>query len=191
MKNYKAYRWFFTSSGALVVGGKNADQNDSLIKYISKKEENFWVLHTSDPGSSFCVIIKDSEKVTKKDIAETAIFCGSFSQAWKKNKNKTNVDIFMSVQVFKEKGMKAGTWGVSGQIKKISAPLELVLTKQNNIYRAVPEKSVIKKDILLFIKPGKINKERQINELMEKLMENKKKKDELLSALPAGGLDFK
>ena len=29
--DYKKFRWFFTSSGLLVVGGKSAEQNEAVV----------------------------------------------------------------------------------------------------------------------------------------------------------------
>ena len=30
--NYQKFRWFYTSSGILVIGGKSAEQNEEIIK---------------------------------------------------------------------------------------------------------------------------------------------------------------
>lgn len=37
-QDYLKYRWFFNSSGKLVVGGKNAAQNDELLSRIKKNK---------------------------------------------------------------------------------------------------------------------------------------------------------
>ena len=190
MKDYNSYRWFFTSSSTLVIGGKNASQNDSLLKQITNTNKNFIVMHTADPGSPFCIILKEVNLVSNKVISEAGIFTGCFSQAWKKGQKEVKVDIFRSIQLFKKKGMKAGTWTVIGKVKTISVPLKLVLTKQNKIYRAVPEKTVNKKDILLYLLPGKTDKEKKMNEIIQMLNEKDSKKNELLAALPAGGITF-
>ncbi|HDI03158.1 MAG TPA: DUF814 domain-containing protein, partial [Candidatus Pacearchaeota archaeon] len=51
---YEKFRWFFTSSGKLVIGGKNAEQNEKIINEML--EDNDVVLHTKARGSPFCVI---------------------------------------------------------------------------------------------------------------------------------------
>lgn len=188
MKDYQKYKWFYTKSGKLVVGGKSAENNDKLLKEILEEGKELYVMHTSDPGSPFCVILDESP--SKSDLDETAIFTGCFSKAWKEGKKNTQVDIFKTSSLSKPRGLKAGTWLVSKKSKKVKVSLELVLTKQNEVYRAVPEKSVNKKDILLKLKPGKILKEKQIDKILELLKEKPSKKDELLSALPAGGLSI-
>ena len=67
-EEYKKYRWFYTSSGNLVVGGKNAEQNDGLLTAMKKMSKDYWVMHTSSPGSPFSIIICDPKKVSKADI---------------------------------------------------------------------------------------------------------------------------
>jgi hypothetical protein len=81
--------------------------------------------------------------------------------------------------------MKTGTWGVLGGAETIAVPLELYLTRQEKALRAVPERSANQK--LLKIIPGKIKKEDIIAKIQLEI--NKQlKQDELLSALPAGGI---
>lgn len=105
------FRKYTTSSGKLVVGGKNAEMNEALVNQAAKNE---YVLHTKAPGSPFCNIKEDSKKVSKDDLYETAVFCVKYSQAWKKAKVKKDVEvhIFLGKDIFKEKDMKIGTFGV-------------------------------------------------------------------------------
>lgn len=186
--DYKKYKWFFTLSGKLVVGGKSAIQNDELLKRIKETNKNFIVMHTSSPGSPFSIILADTKKVTNQDKEEAAIFTACFSQSWKSESKKASVDVFSSSQLYKSKGMKTGTWGVAGSVHEISVPLRLVLTKQDSELRAVPEKSVKNyKDVILKIHPGKIDKKDILPKIALELGDNISQ-SELLSALPAGGL---
>ena len=187
MENYQKYKWFFTSSGNLVVGGKSASQNDELLKKIKQRKEEHLVMHTSEPGSPFTVIANEVSKLTDKDIDECAIFTGCFSRAWKLGKKKTIVDIFKSSQVHKDKKMKVGTWSVVGKISKKTIELKLALTRQNGILRAVPFSTVKKADILLKVCPGKIDKKDMLAKMQMELDEDLSQ-EELLSALPAGGV---
>lgn len=109
------FREFKTTSGKLVLAGRNAESNEKLIKQV---QENEIVLHTSKPGSPF-VNIKARTKgsiysYTMKDIREAAVFCAAFSQAWKKAKKKKDVEvhIFLGKDIFKLPGMKQGTFSV-------------------------------------------------------------------------------
>lgn len=100
------FREFTTSSGKLVLSGKDRETNEKLIE---RAEKNNWVLHTKEKGSPFAEI---KGKATKKDIKETAIFIAKFSQDWKKNKKDVKVHYFKGKDIYKTKLMKLGTFGV-------------------------------------------------------------------------------
>ena len=78
MEDYKKYRWFYTSSGKLVLGGKSSKQNDELLVKLKKTGNDYLVMHTSSPGSPFSIILEEVPKITKKEIQEVAIFTGCF-----------------------------------------------------------------------------------------------------------------
>lgn len=189
-EDYKKYKWFYTSSGKLVVGGKNAEQNDELLSTFKKFDRDYWVMHTSSPGSPFSIIIAEPKSVKKSDLKECAIFTACFSRAWKSKAKKEKVDIFKLSQVSKQKGMKTGTWGVFGKIERQEVSLKLVLTRQEGILRAVPEPTIKnKKEIILRLAPGNIDKRDMVTKLHVELGEVFKN-DELLAALPAGGMSI-
>ena len=56
MESYKHYRWFKTSHDLVVIGGKSAEQNDTLLKGLYKKGP-YIVMHTAEPGSPFAVLL--------------------------------------------------------------------------------------------------------------------------------------
>jgi hypothetical protein len=184
-----SYRWFLTSTKKLVTGGKSSKQNDELLKELKRSKEDYVVMHTSSPGSPFCVIKAPMKEVTKSDLEETAIFTGCFSRAWKQGKKKTQVDIFTLSQLYKLKSMKVGTWGIKGKVEKTTIELELALTKQNKVLRAVPIKTVKKEDVILKIKPGKNDKTLMLPKFQMEI-EKPFTQDELLSALPSGGVSI-
>jgi len=186
-KVYKKFRWFYTSSGKLVVGGKNAEQNDVLLFLLKHSRKEYVVMHTAEPGSPFSIIVSETSKVTKQDMEECAIFTGCFSRAWKLGKKQAVVDIFRASELQKEKTMKTGTWGVLGKVERRKVSLALVLTRQEKILRAVPEQTAEnKKNIIFKIIPGKISKEDILAKIGTEF--GSLNKEELLSALPAGGL---
>lgn len=184
-KDYKKYRWFFTSSNVLVIGGKNALQNDELLTKSKDMKEELVIMHTSEPGSPFCILMKDRTKLTPEDIEECAIFTGCFSRAWREGKKTAKVDIFTSTQIHKNKDMKPGTWGVYGNVNSVSVNLELAITFQSNILRAIPIPSLKNKTKFLKITPGKIDKDDMLAKL-EIELNSPLSKDDVLSALPTG-----
>lgn len=100
------FREFITKNGTLLLAGKNAKNNEELISQVELDEE---VFHTAARGSPF-VNIKGKAK--KQDIMEAAVFCAKYSQDWKKNKKDVIVHMFKGKDVFKEKRMELGTFGV-------------------------------------------------------------------------------
>ncbi|MDO8563495.1 MAG: NFACT RNA binding domain-containing protein [Nanoarchaeota archaeon] len=183
MEDYQKYKWFFTASGKLVMGGKSAKQNDDLLKKIKAQGKERLAMHTSQPGSPFCIIIANIEDLSQQDIKECAIFTGCFSRAWKEDKRTTEVDVFKLSQLHKSKDMNEGTWGVYGKVQKIKVNLELVMIRQHKILRAVPETAGIGAKIKLT--PGSISKE-DIQPKLEIELNEPLSRDEVLSALPAG-----
>lgn len=117
-EEYRKFRKLVASSGTLIVAGKNAEQNEEVLKLAEPDEI---VMHTKAPGSPFCII--KSKKPSKQDIKETALFCAKFSRDWKTNHKDTEIHIFRGKDIFKEKGMKTGTFGVK-KAKKITAKKE-------------------------------------------------------------------
>jgi predicted ribosome quality control (RQC) complex YloA/Tae2 family protein len=106
-----------TSSGKIMLAGKDASSNEELIKQVEKNEI---VLHTAKPGSPFVEIKGDAKEITKQDLKEAAIFCAKYSQAYKKARIKKAVEVhyFLGSNIFKDKTMPKGTFGVM-KVKKI------------------------------------------------------------------------
>ncbi|WP_232702374.1 ribosome rescue protein RqcH [Halobacterium wangiae] len=85
---YERFRWFRTSEGFLVLGGRNADQNEELVKKYMDRYDRFFhsqahggpitVLKTSAPSEPS----KDIEvpEASKRQAAQFAVCCSS---VWK------------------------------------------------------------------------------------------------------------
>ena len=189
-KKHEQHKWFYTSEGTLVVGGKSDDDNEYVLKAFARP--NYTIMHTSQPGSPFMIIQKDNP--SKKDLNETAIFTGCFSQQWKKSSGsqKIDIDVFEGNQMYKNKGMKTGTFGVKGKKEQMKIKPELVLVMQNGKYRAVPKNG--QEQVLAKIKPGKLSKE-EASEKIAKMIRDKfhlpVSKDEIMGAIPSGKIDVK
>ncbi|OVE74555.1 hypothetical protein BVX95_02180 [archaeon D22] len=77
---YHKYRWFKTSEGFLVVGGRDATTNEIIIK--KHADANDIVFHTDMAGSPF-VVIKDGKNATEISLKEAADFTAAHSKGWK------------------------------------------------------------------------------------------------------------
>ena len=187
-ENYRNYRWFFTSDGTLVVGGKSDEQNETAINNFIKSK--YTVMHTSKPGSPFMIIQK--ENPSEKDLNETAIFTACFSQQWKKGAKTIEIDIFKGSQLYKSKLMKKGTFGIRGGKESVKIKPKLDLIIQKGKLRAVPFAEKSQK--LGEIKPGKLDKEDVANKIAKKISDKfhyPVSKEEILQAIPSDKLGFK
>jgi len=78
---YERFRWFFSSDGFLVVGGRDADTNEVLVKKYMEKRDIFF--HTQYPGSPAVIIKTEGRKVPLTTLEEVAQFTVSHSGVWK------------------------------------------------------------------------------------------------------------
>ncbi|MFA1610873.1 ribosome rescue protein RqcH [Halobellus rubicundus] len=88
---YERFRWFRTSDGFLVIGGRNADQNEEIVtKYLDQHDLFF---HTQAHGGPVTIVkatgpSEPSEAVdfperTKEEAAQFAV---SYSSIWKEGR---------------------------------------------------------------------------------------------------------
>jgi predicted ribosome quality control (RQC) complex YloA/Tae2 family protein len=75
-KWYHRFRWFVTSDGVVVLGGRDASQNEDLVKKYMEGGDTF--VHADVHGASV-VIVKG--KTTRMD--EVCQFAASYSGAWR------------------------------------------------------------------------------------------------------------
>ena len=74
-KWYHRFRWMETSDGVLLIGGKNADQNEELVKKYMEGKDTF--LHADVFGASVILV-----KGPTKCMDEAVRFAASYSRLW-------------------------------------------------------------------------------------------------------------
>ncbi|MEM1549398.1 MAG: ribosome rescue protein RqcH [Candidatus Methanomethylicia archaeon] len=80
-KWYENFHWFKSSDGFLVVGGRDASQNEALVrKWL--RDDGIYV-HADVHGGPSVIIISDSNPIPESTIYEAAQFASSFSNAWR------------------------------------------------------------------------------------------------------------
>ncbi len=78
---YERFRWFESSDGFLVIGGRDASGNEEIYaKYLEKRD---LALHTDAPGAPLTVIKTMGEEVPESTLREAAEFAVSYSSIWK------------------------------------------------------------------------------------------------------------
>ncbi|MBQ2832512.1 ribosome rescue protein RqcH [Methanobrevibacter sp.] len=90
LKWYEKLRWFLSSEGILVVGGRDANTNENIVKkYL---EPNDIYLHADIHGASSLAIKLNGAELNDNILKESGEFAASFSSAW--SKGFTSQDVF-------------------------------------------------------------------------------------------------
>jgi len=76
---FERYKWFITSSGKLVIAGRDAHSNDNVVKKHLKEKDVF--AHADVHGAP-SVILKDGLEATPEDLREACSFALTQSKAW-------------------------------------------------------------------------------------------------------------
>ncbi len=78
---YDRFRWFVSSDGFLVVGGRDADTNEEIFKKYMEKRDI--VFHTQTPGAPLTVVKTGGKEVPDSTLQEVSQFAVSYSSLWK------------------------------------------------------------------------------------------------------------
>jgi predicted ribosome quality control (RQC) complex YloA/Tae2 family protein len=78
---YEKFRWFNSSEGFLVIGGRDAATNEILVK--KHAEPHDIVFHADIVGAPFVIIKTRGKPPTEQAILESAQFAASYSRAWR------------------------------------------------------------------------------------------------------------
>jgi predicted ribosome quality control (RQC) complex YloA/Tae2 family protein len=82
---FQHYRWFITSDGNIVVGGRDAKGNEQIVKKYLTEGDRY--LHADIHGAP-SVILKHTDvhdhdlPITDQSLQEACIFAASYSRAW-------------------------------------------------------------------------------------------------------------
>ena len=83
-KWYHSYYWWRTKNNFLVVGGKNATQNEELVKNYLKDCDYYF--HTDDVGSGSFILFTEGKTPDIIDMVDTAEGVFSLSKYWNETK---------------------------------------------------------------------------------------------------------
>ncbi|NHX35922.1 MULTISPECIES: ribosome rescue protein RqcH [Halolamina] len=103
---FEEFRWFHTSDGYLVIGGRNADQNEALVKKYLNKHDRFF--HTQAHGGPVTILKASgpSEPASAVDwpessLEEAAQFAVAYSSVWKDGRGAGDAYMVEPAQVSK------------------------------------------------------------------------------------------
>jgi len=137
---YEKYHWVIEDN-YLIIGGRNADQNESIVRKYMEPNDIF--MHAEIHGAPV-VIIKAKGKISEKALKEAAIIAAAYSKAWKEGLGAIDVYWVWGKQVSKKppsgEYLSKGAFMVYGKrnyIRNIPLTLALGLEKLNSWLRVV------------------------------------------------------
>ena len=154
---YERYRWFVTTDGHLVIGGRDASSNSAVIR--KHMTENDIVFHAEIHGSPFFLVKNAINQENSTFVAETAQATVSFSRAWKDG--LSNGDAYWVFPNQVKKGAPTGQFLPKGSFviegkRNFSRGIELKLSIgliqiENKRYRFVcgPSSAIQKRSLVL------------------------------------------
>lgn len=197
---FERYRWFISSEGAVVVGGRDAASNDQVVKRHLKDGDIY--LHADLHGAA-SVIVKHpppgSPPVTEATFLEAAQWAVAFSKAWRAGLASAEAFWVNSDQVSKKAAsgefVARGAWVIHGTKHVLKdLPLELALGtiryEDEERWTVAPPSAVrARGEVRVLLGPGE-ERERGDREV-ELSKEFGLPRPTLQSLLPAGGLSVR
>lgn len=130
-KWFEKFRWFISSDGFIIVGGKDASSNEVLVKKHMEKNDLFF--HTELRGAP-AVLIKNPENIiiNEQTFSEAACFAASYSNAWREGWGSTKIFYVYPEQVTKSPNpgefLKKGAFFIKGKKNFLTKPfMELAI----------------------------------------------------------------
>ncbi|RMF55014.1 DUF814 domain-containing protein [Candidatus Woesearchaeota archaeon] len=189
-KWYEKFRWFHSSEGFLVIGGRDATTNEIIIKKHTNDDDI--VFHTDMAGSPFFVVKTVGKKVGEATLKEAAQATASYSRAWKLGLGTSDVFYVKPSQVTKEakagEFMPKGAFMIKGKTTYIRPEIKLAIGEKNGEIIGGPVDSIKKqtKNFVVIVqgakKPSEVAKK-----IRAKLGGDI---DEIIRMLPAGGCEI-
>lgn len=199
---YDRFRWFISSDGLLVVGGRDATGNEELFKKYLEKKDIF--MHSQTTGAP-ATIIKARDSVPEQTIAEAAQFAISYSGIWKAGQYTGDCYWVYPDQVSKtpEHGefIAKGSFIVRGRrnyVKNVQIGIVIGITDDMNLIGG-PVSAVKKRaGFTVEIEPGRFNQSdiakkiyRMFSESFGKSIKVVASPDQIAKFLPPGGSEIK
>jgi predicted ribosome quality control (RQC) complex YloA/Tae2 family protein len=201
---FERYRWFITSNGLLVIGGRDSSSNSAIIRKHMTDQD--LVFHAEIHGSPFFLIknighTAEEMSTNNQSIIETAIATISFSRGWKEGLSSADAYWVYPNQV--KKGaptgqfLPKGSFVIEGKrnfVKALELKLSIGVTKNDGIYKLLcgPFDSIkLKSIIYCIIVPGSIDPMNAAKKLKSEFVTNSQNTndDELTEFLKRISLD--
>lgn len=200
---YEEYRWFVSSDGFLVLGGRDAQSNEDLVKKHMEKRDIFF--HTQRSGSPAVIVKTEGKEVPQTTFEEAAQFVVSYSSIWKDGQASGDCYWVLPDQVSKtpEHGeyVPKGAFIIRGKRNYfkdigVGAALGVEMEERPRLIGGPPNAIKKRAKIVVEVEPGEFNQNdlsKKIYRLLLEKIEDKRlvktiaSPDKIAMYLPPGG----
>jgi len=198
---YEKFRWFVSSDGFLVVGGRDSVQNEVLVKKYAR--EGDLVAHAEIYGGSMVLIKAGGREVPESTLKEACMFAAAYSRAWRQALYSVDVFWVRPEQLVKRSGLKRGEFAIKGAKNYLrSVPLCLAVgvgagRGGPGLVYGPPKAVVARTCVYVLLLPGRMEKDRAAEVVARELEEMfyarrgtriRIDREEIRRILPAGGI---
>ncbi len=158
---YERYHWMITSGGYLVIGGRNIDQNESIVRKLLEPNDIF--MHADIHGAPVVIVKTQGKTPSSEDLREAALLAACYSKAWKQGLGYVDVYWVKGSQVSKSppsgEYLPKGSFMVYGKRNYIRVELRLgigieIIDKSPRIIVSPPDKIPSKTGYYAILVPG-------------------------------------
>jgi len=198
LKWYEKLRWFISSNNILVVGGRDANSNENIVKkYL---EPNDIYLHADIHGATSTAIKLNGQKLNDTILKESGEFAASFSSAW--SMGFTSQDVFWVHPDQVSKTPEAGEFLAKGSFvirghrnyirgARVKLAIGIVDYEGKRIMAGPIEAVEAHCDNYVVIKPGFTKKEAIAKKIIGRINEDDLLTlDDIIRVLPSGKCDI-
>ncbi len=200
LKWYEKLRWFISRDGYLVIGGRDANSNEKVVKHYSKNNDIYF--HCDIHGAPSTIVQNTGDdEIPETTLYDAACFASSFSSAWTEGFSSYDAYWVNMDQVSKtpQSGefLKKGSFVIRGRknfIRNVPVLVGLGIVDYDNDKRIMsgPVECVKRMtDKFVVIKPGFTKKERISKEILHIIDPDKNFSiDDIVRSLPSGKCDI-
>ena len=200
LKWYEKIRWFISRDGYLVIGGRDANSNDMVVKKYSKNSDIYF--HCDIHGAPSTIVQNIGEDdIPESTLYDAACFASSYSSAWSEGFSTYDAYWVTLDQVSKTpqtgEYLKKGSFVIRGRknfIRNVPVLIAIGIVDYDDDKRimAGPVQCLEKMcDNFVIVKPGFTKKERISKEILNII--DKEKifgVDDIVRNLPSGKCDL-
>lgn len=200
LKWYEKLRWFISRDGYLVIGGRDANSNEQVVKKYSKNNDIY--LHCDIHGAPSTIIQnKNEDEIPESTLYDAACFASSFSSAWTEGFSSYDAYWVTLDQVSKtpQSGefLKKGAFVIRGKknfIRNVPVLIAIGVVDFDDDKRIMAGPVECLKEMTdkyVIVKPGFTKKERISKEILHKIDAEKVFSiDDIVRSLPSGKCDL-